>query len=187
MDTESKSLLFRKLFETHGLEIAKMLRGQGYSEDELEEIMQNAYMKAFESFHKLKDVNAFIPWFKRIVINEGKQLIRRNQAGKRKMVISFTSEEELESALEEKAWAAYCVSDDLEIRLWLKEAMKTLPKKYLIPFKLSVVENYTYSEIAKILEISEGTVKSRISRAKKILRKKLEDRTLEEEETAARV
>ena len=73
MKMKSESLIFRELFEQHGNHFAGMLRGLKYSEDEIEEIMQNAYIKAFKNIHTLKDENAFIPWFKKVVINEGKQ------------------------------------------------------------------------------------------------------------------
>lgn len=187
MEMESKSLLFKELFEKHGKNFAGMLHGLKYSEDEIEEIMQNAYMKAFDNFHTLKDENAFIPWFKKIVINEGKQLIRKKNAGKRKMMVFFESDEALNRALDEKAWNEYCVSNDIETRLSLREAMDALPEKYLRPFKLSVVEHYTYREIAEVEEINEGTVKSRISRAKAILRENLQDKEIEKEKDAADV
>jgi RNA polymerase sigma-70 factor (ECF subfamily) len=53
-------------------------------------------------------------------------------------------------------------------------AISTLPDKYRAPLVLRDVEGKSYEEIARILETSEGTVKSRISRARGFLREKLQ-------------
>ena len=55
----------------------------------------------------------------------------------------------------------------------MARAISTLPEKYRAPMVLRDVEGKSYDEIAQILETSEGTVKSRISRARGFLRDKL--------------
>ncbi|MCA1615280.1 MAG: sigma-70 family RNA polymerase sigma factor, partial [Acidobacteria bacterium] len=60
-----------------------------------------------------------------------------------------------------------------ERRAAVARAIATLPEKYRVPLVLRDVEERSYEEIARILEMSEGTVKSRISRARSFLRDKL--------------
>jgi RNA polymerase sigma-70 factor (ECF subfamily) len=62
---------------------------------------------------------------------------------------------------------------DSERRAAVARAITTLPEKYRAPLVLRDVEGKTYEEIARILETSEGTIKSRISRGRNLLRDKL--------------
>jgi len=62
---------------------------------------------------------------------------------------------------------------DTERRNAVQRAIGTLPEKYRAPLILRDVDGRSYDEIAKILETSEGTVKSRISRARGFLREKM--------------
>jgi RNA polymerase sigma-70 factor (ECF subfamily) len=55
----------------------------------------------------------------------------------------------------------------------VQRAISTLPEKYRAPLILRDVEGRSYEEIARILQTSEGTVKSRISRARDFLREKM--------------
>ena len=63
---------------------------------------------------------------------------------------------------------------DEERRAAVARAIATLPDKYRAPLVLRDVEGRSYDEIACILEMSEGTVKSRINRARSFLRDKLQ-------------
>ena len=62
---------------------------------------------------------------------------------------------------------------DAERRAAVARAITTLPEKYRAPLVLRDVEGKTYEEVARILDTSEGTVKSRISRGRNLLREKL--------------
>ena len=62
---------------------------------------------------------------------------------------------------------------DAEKRAVIKRAISTLPDRYRAPLVLRDVEGKSYDEIAAILQTSEGTVKSRINRARNFLRDKM--------------
>ena len=62
---------------------------------------------------------------------------------------------------------------DAEQRRVVKRAISTLPERYRAPLVLRDVEGKSYDEIARILGTSEGTVKSRINRARNFLRDKM--------------
>lgn len=61
----------------------------------------------------------------------------------------------------------------------VRSAVGKLPDKYRIPVLLFYMEELSISDISSILKLPEGTVKSRIHRAKKILKQKLEDQAYE--------
>ena len=62
---------------------------------------------------------------------------------------------------------------DAERRNAVQRAISTLPEKYRAPLILRDVEGKSYDDISRILETSEGTIKSRISRARGFLREKM--------------
>ena len=64
-------------------------------------------------------------------------------------------------------------NDDFNVNVLL-DFIQQLPDKYRLIFNLYVLDNYTHKEISKMLEISIGTSKSNLSRARKILKEKLE-------------
>ena len=165
-----RHILFEELFHNHLDYIAGALRSVGCKDDELEDIIQSAYVRAFEKFDQLKDENSFLSWFTAIAINE---TFRKKK--KDKKYVLFGKPEELSTIVSENEWSDFYIENDMTIRILLEEAMEKIPEEYLVPFKLSVLENYKYREIAVILCIKEGTVKSRINRAKVLLKKILSE------------
>lgn len=119
-----------------------------------EDAMQEALLRAWNRRHTLRDEALFGTWLTRILINECKSLLRR----RRRMLPaaqlpSFPSP-----------------SPDEEATL-LREALMALPEKYRLPLVLQVLEGYSIRDIARMLYLPEGTVKSRIARAKEKLGK----------------
>ena len=70
----------------------------------------------------------------------------------------------------------YLEIDDTDINLnYLLELIQELPNQYRLVFNLYVLDGYSHAEVAAALNISTGTSKSNLSRAKQLLRKKLEN------------
>lgn len=68
------------------------------------------------------------------------------------------------------------IIDSSEIGLdFLLNLIQKLPNRYRLIFNLYVLDNYSHKDIAKMLHISEGTSKSNLSRARKILKKQIEN------------
>ena len=63
---------------------------------------------------------------------------------------------------------------DIVVVRSVSKAIATLPEKYRTALILRDIEDHSYEQIAQILDLSEGTVKSRINRARNLLREKLE-------------
>lgn len=64
--------------------------------------------------------------------------------------------------------------DDNQVSIdYLLNLIQQLPDRYRLVFNLSILDGYTHKEIAQLLNISEGTSKSNLSRAKQLLQKKL--------------
>ena len=123
-----------------------------------EDAMSEAILRAYEGRDKLKRWDSFRAWFLRILRNEAYTLLRKRRR--------LTPVEELpEEAAPE---------GDSACRLDLRSALRQLPENQRISLLLQQ-EGYDLGEIAEITDAPVGTVKSRISRAKKALRAILEE------------
>jgi len=122
-----------------------------------EDAMQEALLRAWAKRHTLRDEAFFGTWLTRILINECKTLLRR----RRRMLPA-----------EQLPLAAPAMPDDAAL---LREELMALPDKYRLPLVLYALEGYAIRDIAQMLHLPEGTVKTRIARARKKLEKEASD------------
>lgn len=127
---------------------------------EAEDVLQEAFVRAFKKLETFKGESTFGAWLKRIVINTAINHLRKKRA-------EFVSlEEERFDICEDEVEKDPCEWSMKEIR----HAIEQLPEGYRIVFTLYLLEGYDHAEVGSILGISEATSKSQYSRAKKKLR-----------------
>jgi RNA polymerase sigma-70 factor (ECF subfamily) len=141
-------------------------------EDLAQDIVQEAFLKAYESLNSLRDRNQFYPWIKRIAINESLMKIDRN---KRYVDMYDESQEEddyfFNSITDEKNPEKELL--DEEMRRYVRKYVESLPSKLRTVIILREVEDLSYEEIAEILNIPIGTVRSRLFNARQIIKERL--------------
>lgn len=128
---------------------------------EAQDNLQNGFITIFNKIEQYNFKGSFEGWLKRIVINTALQTYRE------KDVLNLITEE---------------VTDEVEIEVdeeqvsldFLLKLIQELPNRYRLVFNLYVLDEYSHREIANMLGISEGTSKSNLSRARVILRDKIE-------------
>jgi RNA polymerase sigma factor (sigma-70 family) len=127
-----------------------------------EDILQEAFIRAFKNLVQLKEADSFGGWLKRIVVNE---CIRHSKNG---FMWSEWSEEQTEMMADENTewWS----SVSLEI---LHKEIKKLPEGCRQVFVLYAMEDYAHKDIASGLGISESTSKSQYHRARQLLRERI--------------
>jgi RNA polymerase sigma factor (sigma-70 family) len=128
---------------------------------EAEDVLQEAFLDAFNKVRDFRQDTTFGLWLKQIVINRSINMLR-----KRKMEMVDMDGEQLENIPEEEA------ADDEEVLLkvaQVKEAMKLLPDGYRVVLSLYLLEGYDHEEIGEILNISENTSRTQFLRAKRKL------------------
>lgn len=126
-----------------------------------EDILQDAFIKAFENIHRLRDTKTFGGWLKRIVINEA---LKQNKKNFLWVEVSEEEERLLQEEPELDWWQDYELKDLLTF-------IDNLPNGCRLVFNLFAIEDLSHKEIAEKLNISESTSKSQYSRAKRLLRK----------------
>lgn len=134
---------------------------------EAEDVTQETFIKAYYSLSKLESEFAFTSWLTRIASH---LCYDRLQRRKKESIITSTSLDEheqhgspTEGAIEQK-----------QLRLTIEEAMAKLSPEHREAIILRDVQGYAYDEIASMLNIPSGTVKSRINAARAALRKEID-------------
>lgn len=140
-------------YESTLYRVAKSMLG---SEADCADAAQNALLRAWEKQHTLRDTAYFKTWLTRILINECRAMLRQHAR--------FVP-------LEEEA-AEGEIAPERDSGLY--EAVMGLDVKYRVPFVLYYIEGFRTREIASMLKLPEGTVKTRLRRAREILRTELE-------------
>ncbi len=132
-----------------------------------EDVAQEALLKAFRSFHRLRDPRRFRAWLVRITFRMA--LDRRRSAKRREQRETDWSKPEQRSLPP----TAEDLAASSEFQVRLERAMEELPEKLRLVLLLSALQGYTLEEISAMLAIPVGTVKSRLFFARKQLAEKL--------------
>lgn len=125
-----------------------------------EDVVQEAVLKAYANRSKLKERQYFKTWLVRILMNECYTFLRKRA---RELPYHEAVTEDMEAA------SAFIKEEYLD----LYESMSQLEERDRICVQLFYMEGYSIKEIAKVFRIPEGTVKSRLNRARMQLKKGL--------------
>lgn len=125
------------------------------NEKDCEDAVQNAILTAYEKLSTLRKPEYFKTWLVRILMNECNRQLKLS-----KKHLPLTSEEIQASASS---------TEEVEVRM----VIENLPSKFRQVIMLYYIEQFSVKEIKQILKIPEGTVKSRLSKGRELLRTEL--------------
>jgi len=156
-DAKAQSELYQ-LFSSNLFSVSlKYSRNYAEAEDNL----QDAFITIFDKIKQYKSKGSFEGWLKRITINTALQRYRSQK------VFDIVNEEAI-------------VDEDIEIEEedvsldFLLQCIQELPDRYRLVFNLYVLDGYSHKEIGSLLNIASGTTKSNLSRARQLLKEKIE-------------
>ena len=132
------------------------------NEDDAKDVFQEAFVIVFQKIKQYKFEGSFEGWIKRIFINKLLETLK-----KRKKDVLFLDVFDTD-VIEEEELELVPIGQEK-----LLEYIQELPDQYRMVFNLFVFEKMKHKEIAKLLQISEGTSKSNLNRAKSILKKRI--------------
>ena len=158
--TQGSDITTREGFAAAAAPLERLLLSVSYgvlrSWDLAADAVQSALLKGWRSRHRVKDTASFKAWLVKIVINESKNMMRRG----------FTVELD-ESTPDEPT--------DRDMRIDVRRAVYELPEKYRLPVLMFYFEDMAVADIAKALDLPEGTVISHLHRGRAKLREELKD------------
>jgi RNA polymerase sigma-70 factor (ECF subfamily) len=131
------------------------------NKQEAEDNLQDSFITIFKKIDTFKHKGSFEGWLRRLTVNVCLQKYRK------KSVLSIVTEEipdKVEVQVDE---------DDISLS-YLLEIIQELPNRYRMVFNLYVLDDYSHKEIAEMLQISIGTSKSNLFRARLLLKEKIE-------------
>jgi RNA polymerase sigma-70 factor (ECF subfamily) len=163
--------LFEILMRRHNRKVFRAVRAVLRSDDEAEDVMQHAYLRAFEHLAEYQARARFSTWLTRIAIYESFARLRRQ---KRVGQLDEATAEG-EAMADQRATPEQRVSD-AELRVITEAAIDALPDDFRVVFVLRAVEQMSVADVADTLAIPEDTVKTRYFRARERLRKSILER-----------
>jgi RNA polymerase sigma factor (sigma-70 family) len=152
------------LYRRHAAKLYAVCMQYSGNDDEAKDILQEGFIKIFENLGSYKFEGSFEGWMRRITVNTALEKYRsRNNLYK---VEDIDQISETESEPDGEDYTGLEANDLLDI-------IRELPPKYRMVFNLYAIEGYSHKEISKMVNISEGTSKSNLSRARMILQRRV--------------
>lgn len=141
-----------------------------------QDLVQETYLKAYRSFATFDDGTNLRAWLFRILTNTFINSYRAKQRRPQESELKDVENLYLYNRLPQLSQLSVSAEDqlmDMFAESEVREALENLPESFLMPVLLSDVEQFSYKEIAEILDIPIGTVMSRLHRGRKALQEAL--------------
>ena len=129
------------------------------NEHDAQDCVHDAILKAYENLHKLKKEEYFKTWMIRILINECKRVLKNKHRSE------FVDDLKLPEITSR---------DNPYLSIEVGCAIDSLPAKIRLVVIMFYIEDYSIKEIKRVLNIPEGTVKSRLNKGRALLKEQLE-------------
>ncbi|ESY85586.1 RNA polymerase sigma factor [Mesorhizobium sp. LNHC220B00] len=163
---------FRVIMKVHNQRLYRIARGILRNDAEAEDVVQEAYVNAFASLAAFRGQSTLATWLSRIVINEALGRLRKRRrtvempADPEARIIRFPlkSNDDPERTMAQR-----------QILALVERATDSLPDIYRMVFVARVIEGLSMEETADLLGVRPETVKTRLHRARALLRKALDD------------
>lgn len=166
--------LYEILVRRNNQKLYRVIRSYLKDEAEIEDIMQNSYIKAFTKLYQFKLEASFSTWLIRIAINES--LARLKEKGKLYHINTHVDQINKNTILELPDRKQLNPQEKMiqnEAKQFLENAIDQLGAKYKVVYIMKEVEGMSIKEVATALDITVANVKVRLHRSKEMLRDKL--------------
>lgn len=172
----------RERFEREAMQYVDQLYGGAMrmtrNPADAEDLVQEAYTKAFSSFHQYRPGTNLRAWLFRILTNTYINLYRKRQRQPLESDADQVEDWQMARAAEHTSTGLRSAETEALDRLPdsdVKNALQEIPEDFRIAVYLADVEGFAYKEIAEILDVPMGTVMSRLHRGRRLLRDLLRD------------
>jgi RNA polymerase sigma-70 factor, ECF subfamily len=170
---------FRAIMQRHNRRLYRVARGVLGDDSEAEDVVQETYLKAFQGLASFRGESSLPTWLTRIAINEalGRKRKRRPMIDLRNLdLIDEQGEARVLIFPGVRAGAnPEAEASRAEVRRLLEGAIDDLPESFRIVFVMREIEQMSVEETASQLDILPETVKTRLHRARRLLREALQE------------
>jgi RNA polymerase sigma-70 factor (ECF subfamily) len=152
-----------ELYKVHAPKMLSVCRYYIKDIQKAESVMLNGFFKAFTNLKSFKHKGSFEGWLRKIMVRESISFLRQ--------------EKKIEFSMEEVAIpqdTSNNINTQIEVAQ-IQQLIDELPEGYKIVFVMYAIEGYKHFEIAEILNISEGTSKSQLFKARQMLQKQIKE------------
>jgi RNA polymerase sigma-70 factor (ECF subfamily) len=160
--------VYRYLVERYQERIRNLLFSIFRDRDFIDDLAQEVFIKAYQALPHFRFEASFYTWLYRIAVNKSRDELRKKKTRR------FFSFQTLDEGIEKELNVRLSVQpENRDTQELVAMGLKTLPEKFRTAVVLKDIEGLSYEEIAEVMQCELGTVKSRISRARAMLRKAL--------------
>ena len=157
---------FGELYQRSSAVIYRTVCSMVRSEDTAWDVLQNTYIRAWRGLGRLEKPEAFLPWLRRIAVNETVKELSREKA------LTFTelagdAEEEPKLPETREGYQPEIAADNKEAARLVREILEKLPEKQQLILGMYYYEQYSVREISEMLHVAPGTVKAQLHLGRK--------------------
>ncbi|QWX84186.1 RNA polymerase sigma factor [Cellulophaga sp. HaHaR_3_176] len=156
----------KHLYEKHAPKMLSVCRQYIKDADFAEDVMVTSFVKVFKYLDTFKFEGSFEGWIRRIMIRESITYLRKKQ------FVVFDDD-----VFERNSQSHDYFSSEIDVEQ-IQMLIDRLPEGYKMVFVLYAVEGYKHAEIAEMLQITEGTSKSQLFKARKLLQEQLKKQNI---------
>ena len=150
-DPKTQRRAFEAVVRQYGEQLYWQIRRFVLSHDDANDVLQNAFIKAWQGIGSFHGDSKLLTWLSRIAINESLDHLRRNNH----TTVSTEDDLSLVNALQADPYF-----DGSEVEAMLQQAVATLPDVQRTVFQLRYFDEMKYSEMSQVLNTSEGSLKA---------------------------
>lgn len=173
--TAGETRLFEIIIRRYNHDLYRAGRSYGFNHADTEDLMQETYLSAFCHLDQFGYRASFKTWLLRIMLNHCYHKTRKQRYLRETTVPSFAEEKSTPMFHHHSADADHALLNG-ELKHELEEAVSHIPADYRMVFTLRELTGLSVRETAEVLDISDANVKTRLNRAKKMLRKEITKR-----------
>lgn len=159
--------LYELIMRRHNQRLYRVARSILRDDNEAEDVMQDAYVRAYQHLDQFAGESKFATWLTRIAVHEA--LHRAKQHNRFQEMPPGQNMETFKATSPDPEQQAQC----RELETLLETAIDTLPTTYRTVFVLREIEGLSTAETAECLGVQEETVKTRLFRSRALLRREL--------------
>ena len=170
--------LFDQLVLKHSVKLYQVAYGLLGNREDSEEVVQDAFVRAYRALKKFRGDASFETWIHRIVVNLSRNKYQWNKRRGCDVNVSMTMDENSsqdvrsgeEMLIPDSSMEPDRVVEECEFEANIMAGMEKMPEKLRETMILRHVNDLPYEKIAEVLECKIGTVKSRLARGRELLR-----------------